>query len=86
MAKVMVSIPEEVLKELDVVAREEGITRSALLTASLRYYLRFTRRPRRLIDRPEVQEALARMERLSRADRTKDWDSTAAVRALRDSR
>jgi hypothetical protein len=39
----------------------------------------------RLIDRPEVQAALAHMQELSDRDLDKDWDSTAALRALRDS-
>ncbi|RLE72452.1 MAG: hypothetical protein DRJ37_02840 [Thermoprotei archaeon] len=38
--KISVSIPEEILKTLDAVAREEGVPRSRIITEALSLYLR----------------------------------------------
>ncbi|MCL4534793.1 MAG: ribbon-helix-helix domain-containing protein [Bacteroidetes bacterium] len=85
MAKVMVSIPDEVLKDLDAEAKAGGYTRSALLTEGARRLLRERKGLIPLRDRPEVNEAVEGIKRMAREDRAQDWDSTAALRQLRAS-
>jgi hypothetical protein len=74
MAKVMVSLPDDLLGALDAEAKRRGTTRSALLQAGARHEI--GRLPR------EREVVLADLERLSR-----EWrgpvDAAALVRAER---
>lgn len=78
------SVPEELLAEIDRVAKETGRTRSGLIQYVTRLYLidRSTRPPR---DRPGVMPALERAQEAGRA-LPSDIDWTAEIRRLRDSR
>jgi len=77
MSKVMISLTEELLMEIDGEARRRGMSRSALLAAAAR----------RELDRPdpdEVAAAIARSE--ERFRRAGGFESAELVRADRDSR
>jgi hypothetical protein len=74
MAKVMVSIPDELLGALDAEARRRGMSRSALLQAGARHELGLLPREREAV--------LADLEKLSSAWRG-PVDAAALVRAER---
>lgn len=76
MSKVMVSLPEELLHEIDEEAHRRSISRSALLAAAARRELA---RP----DRGAVDKATDRSERRFRPAGT--FDAADLVRAYRDS-
>jgi len=77
MAKVMVSLPEELLRQIDREAERRSVNRSALLAAAAR----------RELDRPDpnaVAEAIARSER--RFAEAGAFEAADLVRRDRDSR
>jgi len=77
MAKVMVSLPEELLRQIDREAERRSVSRSALLAAAAR----------RELDRPDpnaVAEAIARSER--RFAEAGAFEAADLVRRDRDSR
>ncbi len=77
MSKVMVSLPDDLLREIDGEARRRSMSRSALLATAARNELA---RP----DPAEVAAAIARSERRFRAAGT--FDAAALVREDRDRR
>lgn len=79
MAKVMVSIPDDLLEQIDRVARTRGVTRSALLQDAARRDLEAGRGA-------EIREALAQGRALISALELPALDSTDIIRADRDSR
>jgi len=82
--KVMISLPEEFLREVDRLARDEHRTRSGMVREAISFYMRESAAAgRRPIDRPEVREALEHMRSL---DWKGKWDSTEEARKLRDKR
>ncbi len=81
--KVMISIPEEFLAEIDRVAAAENRSRSELVREALRQYVELRVRPRRPIDDPRVQEAVRRIEELRRIP-SDGRDSTDIIRYWRD--
>jgi metal-responsive CopG/Arc/MetJ family transcriptional regulator len=77
MAKVMVSIPDELLARIDEAARARGTSRSGLLQAAAE----------RELARRTPEEMLAAIERARAA--TVDWpelDAASVIRADRDAR
>lgn len=76
MSKIMVSLPEELLADLDTEARRRSMSRSAVLAAAVRREL--ARR-----DSAQVADAIARSER--RFDRSGAFEAADVVRADRDS-
>lgn len=84
--KVMISIPEEFLAEIDRVAAAENRSRSELVREALRQYVELRVRPRRPIDDPRVQEAVASMNALARKAKPGGEDSTDIIRRFRDAR
>jgi Arc/MetJ-type ribon-helix-helix transcriptional regulator len=83
MAKTMISIPDEFLSLVDEIAAAEQRSRSELIREALREYIRKGHGPERPIDKPEVRKALKGLRTLKWTDR---FDSTAAVRQMRDRR
>lgn len=77
MAKVMVSLPEELVNEIDEEARRRSISRSALLATAARRELA---RP----DRGAVDEAIGRSE--GRFQNAGSFEAADLVRQDRDSR
>lgn len=77
MAKVMVSLPDELVKEIDEEARRRSVTRSGLLAVAARREL--SRR-----DPEAIAEAIARSEMRFRG--AGSFDASELVRLDRDSR
>ena len=77
MSKVMVSLPDDLLREIDEEARRRSMSRSALLAAAARREL--ARR-----DPASVAEAIARSEQRFRA--AGEFDAADLVRQDRDTR
>lgn len=79
MAKVMVSLPDDLLAEIDAAARRRSTTRSGLLAEAARREIR-----RR--DAAVMQEAAARMEAVGAAFAVDRRSAEDLVRADRDDR
>jgi hypothetical protein len=77
MSKVMVSLPDELVRDVDEEARRRSMSRSAFLAAAARRELA---RP----DPAAVADAIARSERRFRAAGT--WDAGELIRQDRDRR
>ena len=86
MAKVMISIPDDFLKEVDKMARREHRSRSELLREALRQYFRSKNlsypRP---IDNPMVKNAIEHMRKGALKWR-RDKEASQIVRQMRESR
>lgn len=85
MARIMLTIPDELLTEVDVAAKGEHRNRSEFLREALRCYLR---QPPPLTKKMSPKQALGIIERLrttalQQAQRAND--STALIRAFRGS-
>lgn len=82
--KIMISLPEELLKDIDEAAAAEHRSRSGLVREATREYVA-RRRKKRPIDDPKVREAIRVMDEI--AERyTVPFDSTKVIREMRDSR
>ena len=84
-AKVLLSMPEELLAQVDKLAREEQRTRSELVREALRQYFQ-VRRGLRPGNRAPVRAAVALQDALSQAAPGVGEDSAADVRQWRESR
>jgi Arc/MetJ-type ribon-helix-helix transcriptional regulator len=83
MAKVMISIPDEFLKELDRVSKAEHRTRSELFREAIRHYIYGFPLRNKPADNPEVKNSLRSLDELKDKWRGK-WDSAEAIRKMRD--
>jgi Arc/MetJ-type ribon-helix-helix transcriptional regulator len=83
MAKVMISLPDEFLLEIDDVAKAEHRTRSELIREALRHYTERERSLRKPSENPVVRDAAARLRSVRWKGR---FDSTKIIRKMRDSR
>jgi predicted transcriptional regulator len=83
MAKVMISVPDEFLVEIDEFARTEHRTRSELIREALRQYTQKERSYTKPVDNPVVRDAAARLRSVRWKGR---FDSTKIIRKMRDSR
>jgi hypothetical protein len=81
MSKVLVSMDDRLLKRIDRAAKSQGLTRSAYLADLARRDLASITGPGK---DPEVRRALRELDRLFADSRA--CDTTAAIRADRDSR
>lgn len=82
-AKVMVSLPEAFLEEIDRQAKTEQRSRSEFLREAVRFYLRArqgTLAPGQL---PEVQQAVAIQDQLAAAVADSESNSTEILRQWR---
>ena len=84
--KVMISMPEELLNEIDKAAEEENRSRSEFLREAARFYLRYRKASTLPDQNPCIQRATAIQDKLAGQDTAKEWDSTSEVRKWRDSR
>lgn len=84
--KVMVSIPEELLTEIDRMAQEEHRNRSEFFREAVRLYLQVRKVRATPGQDPRVQQAVAIQDALARQDTLKDWDGTAEIRRWREKR
>jgi len=83
MAKVMISLPEGFLSEVDKAAESEHRTRSDLVREALREYLRAVKRSQKPIEDPRTRQAFETLRSLTWKGR---FDSTKVVRRMRDRR
>ena len=83
MAKVMISLPDRFLSEVDKAAQAEHRTRSDLIREALREYLRGPKRSKKPIESPRVREAFETLRSLTWKEK---FDSTKVIRKMRDSR
>ena len=82
----MISVPEEMLFELDHEAREEHRSRSEFIREAVRLFLEVKRSktiPGRI---SQVQNAVAVQDSLASADSVQDWNGTEEIRKWRLSR
>lgn len=82
--KVLFSVPEELLRQIDEVADREHRSRSELIREATREYIAGHPR-RRPIDNPKVRAAVRHMDEIA-AKFTEPFDSTEVIRQMRDSR
>ena len=82
--KVMISIQEELLAEIDKAAAKENRSRSEFLREAARLYLEV--RKAKIIpgQDPRVQKAIAIQDTLACQDTLPQWDSTAEIRRWRE--
>ncbi|MBI4734332.1 MAG: ribbon-helix-helix protein, CopG family [Rubrobacteridae bacterium] len=83
--KVLISIPDELLSEIDNAAAEEHRTRSEFIReASRKYLVERHKTIRRPLDNPRIKAAIESLDRLGQ--NLGGWDSTDEIRSLRDKR
>jgi len=83
MAKVMISVPDEFLLEIDKTAEAEHRTRSELIREALRQYTQTAKGYTKPADNPVVRDAAAQLRSVRWKGR---FDSTQIIRKMRDSR
>lgn len=82
--KIMISMPDELLADIDSAADQEHRSRSEFIREAARQYLTArSGKYQRRIDDPKVQKALEIMERIA-AKPSSGWDAAEAVREIRD--
>jgi metal-responsive CopG/Arc/MetJ family transcriptional regulator len=81
--KVMLSMSEEFLTEIDNVAEEEKRSRSELIREAVRFYLRIRKAKMTPEQDTLIREAIAIQDMLSSQDTLENWDSTAEIRKWR---
>jgi metal-responsive CopG/Arc/MetJ family transcriptional regulator len=84
--KVMISLPEGLLAELDRVAGEEHRSRSELLREAFRVYVEVRGRRRPPREMAEVRSAVALQDELARLSPGRGEDSAEDVRRWREAR
>jgi len=83
MAKVTISIPDDLLAEVDALAAELNESRSGLVQEATASYVTAVAENRSQAERRERIERAIESAR-ARAERVGTWDTTAAIRADRD--
>jgi CopG family transcriptional regulator/antitoxin EndoAI len=85
-SKIMISVPEEMLCELDHEAREEHRSRSEFIREAVRLFLEVKKSktiPGRI---SKIQNAIAVQDSLANADSVQNWNGTEEIRKWRASR
>ncbi|MFH1386832.1 MAG: ribbon-helix-helix protein, CopG family [bacterium] len=86
MSKIMVSMPDEILKKIDDAASAEHRSRSELLREAARFYIvSLPKKERRPIDNPQVKKAAEMIDRIAGKD-TGRFDATTFIRKMRENR
>ena len=85
-AKIMVSIPEEMVADLDQAAKQEHRSRSEFVREAVRLSIRVSKSHSIPGQPPQVREAIAVLDALAAADTARDWDGTYEIRKWRDRR
>lgn len=83
--KVMITVPEDFLRQIDQQAKDERRSRSEFLRQAARQYIEHSRRGKRPIDDPKVRAAFRSLDQLSSKWSGK-WESAAVVRDMRNRR
>ena len=85
-AKIMISIPEEMLSELDQTAKEDHRSRSEFIREAVRHFLQVRKSLSTPGHNARVQKAITVQDGLAAKDVAKDWDSTYEIRKWREGR
>ncbi|MEK7399530.1 MAG: ribbon-helix-helix domain-containing protein [Candidatus Poribacteria bacterium] len=85
-AKVMISMSEEFLSEIDEIAKEEKRSRSDLLREAINLYLKGRKKQEIPFGNPRVKNAIIIQDALANQDSLKEWNSTAEIRRWREKR
>ena len=85
-AKIMVSIPEEMVADLDQAAKEEHRSRSEFIREAVRLYIQVKKSHSIPGQTPQAREAIAVQDSLAAADIARDWDGTYEIRKWRERR
>ena len=85
MPKLEISLPDELLQELDEAAQAQQRTRNELLQEAAERYLSEQQKLHRWED-PAVAHAIAVQDNLAKQDANRSWDVVEEIRHLRDSR
>ncbi|MCP4668127.1 MAG: ribbon-helix-helix protein, CopG family [Deltaproteobacteria bacterium] len=86
MAKVMVSFPDEFLRQVDSISREEHRSRSEILREAMRLYMEMKRGRQSPGNDYRVLSAVKVQDNLSRMAPGTNEDSTVEIRRWRDVR
>jgi len=84
--RVMISLPQDVLAEIDRCAEEEHRSRSEFLREAAQFYIQARQAQRRPIDDPRVRQAVEVMDRIAQRSPGTGEDSTKFIRQWRLSR
>jgi len=85
-AKIMVSIPEEMVADLDQAAKEEHRSRSEFIREAVRLYIQVKKSHSIPGRTPQVREAIVVQDSLATEDTARDWDGTYEIRKWRERR
>lgn len=84
--RIVVSISEDCLNEIDKIAKEEKRSRSDLFREAITFYLRHREKFSKPIKNPRIKNAIAIQDNLASQDTFKDWDSVMEIRRWREKR
>jgi len=82
-AKIMISVPEEMLSELDHKAREDHRSRSEFIREAVRHFLELKKTQSVPGQIQRVQQAVSVQDALAREDSSKDWNGAEEIRKWR---
>jgi CopG family transcriptional regulator/antitoxin EndoAI len=83
-AKIMVSIPDEMLSELDQTAKADHRSRSEFIREAVRLFLEIRKSRSTPNQDLRVRKAIAVQDALAARDTAKGWDGTYEIRKWRD--
>ncbi|MBM4351913.1 MAG: ribbon-helix-helix protein, CopG family [Deltaproteobacteria bacterium] len=83
-AKIMVSIPDEMLSELDQTAKEDHRSRSEFIREAVRLFLQVRKSRSAPNQDPRIRKAIAVQDTLAASDTAKHWDGTHEIRKWRE--
>ncbi len=83
-AKIMISIPDEMLSELDQTAKEDHRSRSEFIREAVRLFLQVRKSRSALNQDPRIRKAIAVQDALAASDTAKHWDGTHEIRKWRE--
>ena len=84
--KIMVSIPDEMLSELDQAAKEDHRSRSEFIREAVRLFLQVRKSHSVPGQALRVKKAIAVQDALAQVDTAIDWDGTYEIRKWREGR
>ena len=83
-AKIMISVPEEMLSELDHKAREDHRSRSEFIREAVRHFLELKKTQSVPGQIQRVQHAVSVQDALAKEDSDEDWKGTEEIRKGRN--
>lgn len=85
-SKIMISVPEEMLAEMDREARDDHRSRSEFIREAVRYFLEFRKSGKIPGKISPIQAAAAVQDALAEEDKDESWSGTDEIRKWRESR